>query len=493
MSSFLKKMAMFFLCLIVVFCQSCTSNQPKIQTTAEQASPAKQPDVQPAEQSKIVAKIGDYLITSEDLEKRIIEKLSPGPITSSEQALPIKPIEVLKEMIAEKAMIIEARNLHLIDDKQMQDRLRDFKDTLLVKLLITNYLADNINVTDSEIEEKIKANPSLDKASAKKKLESEKADKLLPEFYNDLCKKLHLRKLTENFPKAAQIHQRLLKEAVNFGKFITLNQINKLPQEEKNLPLAAYDGGEIKFSDLLAVLHEIAPPDRSADLSTPAGIEKFLTERNVMKRPIFIAGAKLYGLEKNESFLKNVKLQEEKILSDQIIGRQLEGIKDSNSKDVQNYFKTHRKYFESPNSISIDQIWCQDHKTALIVKAGLDAGKNFDSLKQEYSLDKRSGPAEVSVYSEKMFFPKMWDSEPNAFVGPIKGVYKNRINWRIVKITKKTWAARHGYEDEMEPEVKNRMWSERSNAILAAFRKQLLQKYSYQIYPENIKNPLDIP
>jgi hypothetical protein len=269
--------------------------------------------------------------------------------------------------------------------------------------------------------------------------------------------------------------------------------MDSLPPEEKNLPLAVYDGGEIKFSDFLATLHEIVPPRRPTNLNTPEGIEKFLTDRDVMKRPILIAGAKLYGLEKNESFLKDVKLQEERILSKQIIGPQLEGIKYGNSKEARIYFKTHRKYFGTPNSLKIDQIWCPDYKTAQIVKAGLDAGKNFDSLKQEYSLDKQTGPVVVSVYIEKMFFPKMWSSEPNTFIGPIKGLHQNKINWRIVKIIEKIWATRQVYEDEMEPEMQNRIWASRSDPVLAAFKKKMLQKYSYQIYPENIKNPLDIP
>jgi len=494
MVSFLKRRSVFLLCLAVVLCQSCTSNQPQIQTAAEQSKTAEQPAVQPAERSNIVAEIGDHVITTEDLEKRIIDKLRPSPVMTADLNQPVKPKDVLMEMITEKAMITEARNLNLLDNKDVQKKRNEFKNGLLLKLLAATYLTGKINITDSEIQEKMKANPGIDKAKAAVMLKREKTAKLTDEFYNDSKEKLHVRKLTENFPRAAQIHQKLLDEAsVSDGiQFIKIKQIENLTQEEKNLVLVTFDGGEINLGDLFAALHEISPPTRPKNLSTPAGIDQFLEQR-LMKKPILIAAAKFYGFEKNETLLKQLKLWDEKTLLEEIIGKTVYVPNEPNDKEVLAYFNKHRKDFATPKSLKIDQIWCQDYKTAKIVKDRLAAGKDFDSLKQEYSLDKKTVPVDVSANTEKMFFPDIWTGEPNTIIGPIKGLHQNRVTWRIVKILEKNQGRWQKYDEEtMNSSIRYKMWEEQKEIILAAYKKQIIKKYPYRIYPEKIKNPLDI-
>ena len=180
METFLKTTAFSLLCLTAVFCQSCATtkppeksittpleaNQPKTATTIENGKPAEQSAVQIPQSSDIVAKIGDYSITSADLEKRIIDKLRPASdITDSTR--PIKPKEVLMEIIAEKAMILDARNRNLLEDGDIQARLKGFKNTLLTNLLMATYMSGKITPADSEIDRKMKANPSLTKERAK--------------------------------------------------------------------------------------------------------------------------------------------------------------------------------------------------------------------------------------------------------------------------------------------------------------------------------------
>jgi hypothetical protein len=77
----------------------------------------------------------------------------------------------------------------------------------------------------------------------------------------------------------------------------------------------------------------------------------------------------------------------------------------------------------------------------------------------------------------------------------MKGFYRNGIKWRVVKILGKKPGKVREYSKNMEEEVESRIRYERREAVIAKYRKELLEKYPFEIYPERIKdiNPLNIP
>ncbi|MBW2409650.1 MAG: hypothetical protein JRF72_07610, partial [Deltaproteobacteria bacterium] len=138
---------------------------------------------------------------------------------------------------------------------------------------------------------------------------------------------------------------------------------------------------------------------------------------------------------------------------------------------------------------------CRDLKTAQKVKSELDNSKDFEAVKQTYSLEKKSTPYNTSFSSEGMFFKELWNSEPNEIVGPIKGFHADGIKWRVVRIFEKTPATVKEYSADMNREIESKMLTKQRNTILKEYRKELLEKYSYEMYADRIKdiNPLDIP
>jgi hypothetical protein len=77
----------------------------------------------------------------------------------------------------------------------------------------------------------------------------------------------------------------------------------------------------------------------------------------------------------------------------------------------------------------------------------------------------------------------------------VKGFYQQGISWRIVKILEKTPGKEKLYSSNMDGQIKSRIMSEQSKALIALYGKELLKKYPYQIYSDIIKDidPLDIP
>jgi hypothetical protein len=488
MKLFACRLALVFLGLIITLSLGCTEKgreAPDKGTTQKDTEP------------NVVAKIGDYTITKDELEKKLMMEIRPNPYGPGISTEITDANTVLMKMIAEKAMVIEARKQNLQEDEMILVVLKKFKEKNLVNLLLRNHLQSKINITDSEIDEKMKSDPKLDRARAKAMLERDKSGEIIGQYYNELYKKLNVQKKSDNFYKTAQIHQRLLlnPKVPRKAVFIRISQVkDELTQEEKNIVLATYDNGKITLKDWFDALCELSPPNRPRDLQTPQGVERLL-ERS-LRMPVFVAEAKSYGFDKDENLLKQVKDYEDNMLLNKARREQIKDIKGPiPDEQIVEYFNKNKELFGTQDTLKIDQIWCQDIKTAQKVKAELDNGKDFESVKQSYSLEKESIPFNTSRGSEGIFFENLWRGDPNEVVGPIKGFRRDGIKWRIVKILEKTPATLKEYSADNKRRIESKMLDKQRNTTLEKYRKDLLEKYSYEIYADKIRDidPLDIP
>ena len=464
----------------------------------ERKPPKQQPTAQAAEPSNMVAQIGDYAITTEELEQRLMNELRPDDDKLYEKVQPLDAREVLMKMIAEKAMVIEARKQGYLQDEQIQAPIKRFKERMLINLCLGRYFKGKQNemaVTDAEIDKKLKTDPKMDRKRATALLQREKSNRLFDQYYNQLCKKFHVQKESRNFPKAAQIHQRLLNHPKEPRKmwWIQSSQIREeLTPEEKDIVLATYDNGKVTLKDWFNALSDIAPPGRPKDLNTPQGVERLLDRP--LRMAVLVAEAESLGLDKDENFIKQLRQRQDSMLLGKVRQEKVKDISDPADEQIVAYFEKNKQAFGTPNMLKIDQIWCQDLKTAREAKAELERGKDFEAVKQECSLQKKAEPFHTDPSSEGIFFEDLWKGDPNEIVGPVKGFYGDGLKWRIVKILEKKPAQVKEYSDGMKGRVKSTMMDEQRNTILAKYRKELLEKYSYEIYAERIKDidPLEL-
>jgi len=496
--SFSNKLALAFIGLLIVFFHLGAARAQTATSTAGEPIRQRQSVVKPsAESSNIVARIGDYAITSQELEKRLMTELHPrGYDSYDEQAEPADAETVLMKMIAEKAMVSEARKLGYLKDETFGASIKRFKEKRLANLLLQKQLQPKLTVTESEIQQKMKADPKLNRARAEAMLKNTKGRILFNQYYKQICQKFHLTKKSENYLKAAQIHQRLLtkpKKPRNVP-FIRIYQIKEdLTPEEKNLVLATFDNGKITLKDWFDILCESSPPNRPRNLNTPKGVEQLL--ERALRRPLLVSEAKSLGLDKDGDLLKKVRENEDRMLLSKVKSEKYKEIKEPTTDEIMIYFGKNMEAFRTGRTLKIDLIWCQDLKTARQAKAELDGGKDFESVRQKYSLQKKGKPFNTYPSGEGLFWKDLWKGDPNDIVGPIKGFHRRDIKWRIVKILEKNPGKVKGYSSDIERRVKERIVREQRDALLAKYGSELLKKYPYKVYTEKIKDidPLDIP
>jgi hypothetical protein len=505
---------MFFVVISLVDLPFCiAAEQPKSDKASQpsagrpQQPPAKpapgpqqdtqQPAAQtPAESKIIVAKISDYTITKDELEARLMQELQPDREEYPTQKATPNAQSVLLDMLAEKATIIDGRKQGYLNDPEIRPYLERYIKIRLANLLLAVYLQDKVQVTGDEINQRLASEPNLGPARAKEIIQRAKAKAALDQFYSNLLKKFQVKKVSENFPKAVEIHQRLLStpKEPRSGGWISNQQIRTdLTDEERNLVLAAFEGGKVSLQDWLEELCELAPPSRPRDLNTPEGVDRFLDR--ALRLAVIIAEAKARGLDKNPQLLGQLKLIEDDRILSKVRMDKFKEAKDPNEQQIKEYFEKNKESFGPSPTLKIDQIWSPDLKTAQQVRAELDKGGDFQALKQKSSLYKEAGPTFISPGVESIFWNELWKADPNQLVGPIKGFCPDGIKWRIVKVLEKKPGSPVQYSDQLTNVVKSRMLSEKGQLLIAEHGKELLKKYPNEIYADKIKDidPFNIP
>lgn len=494
MKIFFKKPVVPVLLLAAVICYLCSAGA--FASSGEQSN--SQSVASPAEkESTVVARIAYYTITRGELEQRMMTELYPYDYDyNPESAGPVDSRTVLLKMLAEKAMIMEARSQGYLDDETVSASIKRFADRKLVNLLLQKHIEGKINVTEDEIKQRIQVDPKLDEARAKAILENAKANILLDQYYRQIYTRSDVKKLSQNYPRVVEIHDRLLlnpKQTRN-ANFIRTSQIkDELSEQERNMVLAQYNSGKVTLQDWFVALCDIVPPRRPRDLNTTNGVEQLL--ERALRMPLMVSEAKSLGLDRDKDFVKQVKDYEDRRLLGEAQGTKRKELKEPTTEQIIAYFAGHKESFGTSKSLKIDLIWCQDLKAAKEAKAALESGRDFEEVRQQYSLDKQGKAFTTSPGGEGLFWEDLWAGDPNQIIGPVKGFYKQGISWRIVKILEKIPGKEQQYSTNMEQQVKNRMMSEQYQGLVDLYGKELLKKYPYQIFPDSIKDidPLNIP
>jgi peptidylprolyl isomerase len=488
------------LCLSSLFLtrSACGASAGPAPAPAGAPGQAQDPNVGPAKDTAaVVARLGDYTILRKELEERLVRDLRPG---EEEFPAPIKPVTAagtLRGMLAEKAMSLEGRKLGYLKDETIRPGIEEFEQQQMARTLLDRQFRDRLKPEAADVDRALKANPKLTRDQATMVARQALAMRLFDAFYNELTQKFHLKKVSEHFAQAAKIHERLLQRPVKPrgpSEFWILNQQiqDDLTEEERNLVLATYDGGQFTLKDWLLVICNMAPPRRPQDLSTPAGVEKLLN--GALRLPLLVAEAKARGYDKDEEVRSAVRRLEDQQLFAKIRAEKIKGIREPTAEQIKAYFEKNQERFAQAATVKISQIWCESLEAAQKVKAALAGGNDFETAKKVHSLQKEETPHLVTAASEGLFWAELWKADPNQIVGPLRGFYGSGLKWRMVKILEKTSAKAQPYSERLANSIKWTLLADQQQRVLEEYRAELLKKYPYEIFGERIKDmdPLEI-
>ncbi len=468
-----------------VSCAAQAAPEPAKDATGGPVAP------KPPEADGVVARVGEYTILRKDLEDRMVRALRPQEAEYPHPFEPVTAEATVGEMLGEKAMSLEGRQLGYLKDEMVHSLVQDYEEQLLVQMTLQRQFPNRVTADPNEVDRLLQANPKLSRPQATAQAEQMAALRLFEAFYKELTAKFHLKMHEENFAQAAQVYQRLLErpaEKRGPGQFWITNQqvTNELSEQEKNLVLAAYEGRSYTLKDFLQTICNIAPPRRPADLSTPAGVGKLLDR--ALRGPLLVAEAKARGSDQDAKLRRDVRQFEDQQLLGKVRAEKIKAVREPTADEVKAYFEKNRDRFARPATVKINPIWCKDLETAKAVKTALDGGADFETVKKAHSLQQQGAPYLVSETGEGLFWADLWKGDPNQIVGPVKGFYGSGVKWRVVKILAKTPAQPQAYSEQIANNLKWTLLDEQQNRLLAEYRAELLKKYPHEILTDKIKN-----
>lgn len=448
----------------------------------------------------VVASIKGWDITGKELRERAYREVYPDQYDMTPRIEPVDLNDVTLLLLGEKALAMQAHEQGQHKEGNVATSLERYRTTLLIRQLMSQVVKEkDVQVSEAEVKAYQKIKPELDDARAKAMLMRMKGQKLAGDFIGKLRTSRHAQKKTENFAKAAALHQKLLlhpkEPRTNNVSWILRKQIqNELTPDQKKVVLATYDGGVFTVEDWFTALHQIAPPGRPKNLGTAKGVEQFLDRS--LRQPLLRAEAIERGLDKDGQFIKSVLEREYSSLYNKVRSDMTKAVAEPNDQEVEAHYAAIKDQYGREDSLKAQIIWCENKAAALKAKAELNQGKTFAEVQAKYAVDKKNlEPRTLALRQEGMFWQEIWASEPNQVIGPMLGFREGKFGWRVIKTLEKE---RKDPKDLDENIRRTLQWEIRKDQVdvqLKERTKELLRAYPHKIYRERLKafDPANTP
>jgi hypothetical protein len=505
---------------LALCCASCSKKQPSTQSTQtpnppaqskaaaepQPASSSSEPPAKPAmADPNVVATIGEYTITGDEFKKQAIQEMQPNPYSGN----PIRPAPELKavilRMLGEKAIVLDARQRGVHQKEEIQANLKRTREQQTIRKLINAVVAPRVVVKDQDVNELMAKDPNLPRERARAMIFNQRGNAAVAEYYTQLTKDRHLKKVPENFAKVSAVNTRLLTRHRSGPQYwiLTEDVRNNIDPNEKALVLATFDGGTFTLKDLFEAILEMSPPSRPKDLDTPQGVERFLDR--LVSRPVMAAEAAAKGYDKDPEVMKALRRLEDQMTLDTVRIEKSATVKEPNEQEVAAAYEKVKDTYAKNDSLKVDMIWCEDRQAAAKAKADLDGGKDFKSVQTQYAVDSPArqtgrpagqplGPADDYMGQEGLFWQDLWKAEPNQVVGPVLGFRGGALAWRLVKVMEKREGKTAPAQNAMGM-LKSDLQEQRQKALMDKLASEMLQKFPYQINADRLSafDPRNVP
>lgn len=255
--------------------------------------------------------------------------------------------------------------------------------------------------------------------------------------------------------------------------------------EEKEMVLAEFDGGEITLNDVFenfkrnfgALVQKLSDPQKLApDIENMANydIVRMITEReNYDQYPAI-----------QKTLVQITEQQMMTVLNKKVVEDMPEIPEDT----LRNYYEEHLQQYKRDAEIEIWEIYMNDEKTAKKVAGLAKSGQDFEKLAEQYNEDK--GTQKKNGYLGYRAKKRRGDVSKKAFeVGPeqIAGPIKYRRGWAVIKTGGMKPEGTKAF-DEVKNQVKQRVKSKIVKEYRDKWDEEIKEKYQAKINYELLES-----
>lgn len=247
--------------------------------------------------------------------------------------------------------------------------------------------------------------------------------------------------------------------------------------------LATVGGKEITKEDLnLALMH--APKDQAMQLNTFAG-KKYLLNEMIIQEMLYL-DAKEKGLNKDETYLKELEAVQESLLKQYAIKKLLADVKvDGN--EAKEYYEANPNQFVKGESTRAKHILVKEEEQAQTIYNELKEGKSFEEAAKEYSQcpSKEKG-GDLGYFEKGRMVPEFEEAAFALEIGTVSEPVKTQFGYHIIKVEDKKPSSVIAFE-EVEKQIEDYLLREKQNQKFREYTDVLRNKYEITANEELLK------
>ena len=263
--------------------------------------------------------------------------------------------------------------------------------------------------------------------------------------------------------------------------------IFELPEPEASRPLCTYEGGQITLDDLLQ-------DARDVQLGRPALNDSLivlgLLNETVIPRHLFLAEARVQGLDQDPGLLETLTREKEEFLLDALRRREVDQHVEASEEEMRAFYEAHPEKFTDPETTIAAEILVKTDSLARRLKTALEQGADAAQLVREHSLrtglaHHHDGEIRLNLYT-RGFFPDVYEAVQQLEVGDIGGPVKVREGYSVFKILDRA-ARKNPYDKETQRRARAYVRVDKSKRGYVRYVRGLRDKYPVTIFDENLE------
>jgi len=317
-----------------------------------------------------------------------------------------------------------------------------------------------------------------------------KTQKRVREFFEELKKKVNFELNEEALDILMSKKTEIPPDTMGLRRMGDKLEIDKFTDEEKNMTLFSYKGGQVTVEDFVGQFNNIPPMYRpklnERDKIAEAAFQIVVTD-------ILLEIAHDQKLESTkdfkESWQKSMELEMAKRMRSTVILKGV-GITDE---EIQSYYDRHPDRYEKPTEVHIKEILVKTEEEASDVLKQLKKGANFETLAEEKTLRtyvKNQGGDLGSFRRSR--YPELFDAAFPMKKGELKGPIKITDrqfgeSYAVIKLIEKKEAEKTPFE-EIKDEVTGQARREKDNNIFNQWVNTQKARLTIEINEEVLKS-----
>jgi peptidyl-prolyl cis-trans isomerase C len=221
----------------------------------------------------------------------------------------------------------------------------------------------------------------------------------------------------------------------------------------ENMILAKVDGKEITQKDREFFLGTLGP-ERSAQFSTPEGLEQILQE--LINQELLFNEAKQDGLDKTDEYALELEKLESQLLKSMALRKVLSTVAVTED-DLKNHYESNKEKFQKPMQLKASHILVKTEEEGQAVLDRLNAGETFEAVATEASeCPSKERGGDLGYFAKGAMVPEFEQATMELDKDQISGLVQTQFGYHVIKLVDRKEPEASSFEEvskQIEQEV----------------------------------------